>query len=118
MSKAIGSFVEKAKDIKNGPSKFTSTAVEGSRFIPSRTKDAEFQFRIDAGHYDENTKRLNVALQVNSQAKSPVLKDWIKKHSTHENVATASYDTSATDKKAEYNRVLLELADKGRENLG
>ncbi|KAB8069206.1 kinase-like domain-containing protein [Aspergillus leporis] len=84
MSKILGSFVEKAKAIKNAPTKFTSTAL-----------------RIDAGHYDANTKRLNVALQVNSQAKSPVLKDWIKKNSTHENVATASYDTAATDKQAD-----------------
>lgn len=76
------------------------------------------QFRIDAGHYDESTKKLNVVLQVNSQAKSPALKDWIKKNSTHGKLATASYDTSAADQRAEYERMLGELEDKGKGNLG
>jgi hypothetical protein len=118
MSKVLGSFVQKAQAIKNAPSKFTSTAVEGSRLIPSRTKDSEFQLRIDAGHYDANTKRLNVVLQVNSQAKSPVLKDWVKKNTTHGKLATASFDTSAEDKQAEYEKVLRELEEQGKKNLG
>jgi len=117
MSKALGAFAQKAQGIKNAPAKFTASAVEGSRILPSRTKDAEFQFRIDAGHYDATTKRLNVVLQVNSQAKSPVLKDWIKKNSTHGQLATASFDTNATDQTLEYARVLKELEEKGKQNL-
>jgi len=117
MSKALGTFIQKAQGIKNAPAKFTASAVEGNRILPTRNKDAEFQFRIDAGHYDETTKRLNVVLQVNSQAKSPALKYWIKKNSTHGQLATASFDTTAKDQDSEYLRMLKELADAGKENL-
>ncbi|OJD24806.1 hypothetical protein ACJ73_03828 [Blastomyces percursus] len=118
MSKVLGTFVQKVQGIKNAPTKFRSTVVEDSRIIPSRTKDAEFQLRIDAGHYDTNTKRLNVVLQVNSQAKSPALKDWVRKNSTHGKLATASFDTGASDQQAEYARMLGELEEEGKKNLG
>lgn len=118
MSKVLGTFVQKAQAIKNAPAKFTATAVEGNRIIPSKSHDAEFQLRIDAGHYDTNTKKLNVVLQVNSQAKSPALRDWARKNSTHENLATASFDTSAEDKEAEYARVLEALKNGAKQKLG
>lgn len=118
MSKVLGSFVQKAQALKNAPSKFTASAVEGNRIIPSKTKDAEFQFRIDAGRYDATTKRLNVVLQVNSQAKSPALKEWVQQNSTHGKLATASFDTTAEDRKAEYDRLLMELRDAAKESLG
>lgn len=109
ISKALGNFVNKVQGIKNAPAKFTATAVEGSRIIPSQNRDAEFQFRIDAGHYHESTKNLNVVLQVNSQATSPALRDWVKKNSTHSQLATAHFDTSADDKDAELDKVLNSL---------
>lgn len=118
MSKALTNFAQLAQNLKNAPSKFTGTATEGSRLIPSKTKDEQFQFRIDAGRYNANTKHLNINLQVNSQAKSPALKDWIKKNTTHEKLATATYDTSAEDKHAEYVRVVNELVQKGKQKLG
>ncbi len=118
MSKVLGAFVQKAQALKNAPAKFTASAVEGNRIIPSKTKDAEFQLRIDAGHYDATTKRLNVVLQVNSQAKSPALKKWIKENSAHGKLATASFDTAAKDQNAEYDRVLKELEDAAKESLG
>lgn len=118
MSKALGTFVQKAQAIKNAPAKFSATTVEGNRILPSRTKDADFQFRIDAGHYNADTKHLNVVLQVNSQATSPALKDWIKKNSTHGKLATASFDTGAKDPHAEYIKVLEELEDSGKKSLG
>jgi hypothetical protein len=114
MSKVLGTFVQKAQAIKNAPAKFTATAVEGNRIIPSKSHDAEFQLRIDAGHYDTNTKKLNVVLQV----KSPALRDWARKNSTHENLATASFDTSTEDKEAEYARVLEALKDGAKQKLG
>jgi hypothetical protein len=117
MSKVLAEFVTKALRIKNAPSKFAGSAVEGSRILPSKTKDAEFQLRIDAGHFDTASKKLNVVLQVNSQAKSPALKDWVKKHTTHGKLATASFDTAAKDKEAEYKKVLEELEEQGKENL-
>jgi hypothetical protein len=118
MSKVLGAFVQKAQALKNAPAKFTASAVEGNRIIPSKTKDANFQLRIDAGHYDATTKHLNVVLQVNLQAKSPALKKSIKENSTHGKLATTSFNTAAKDQKAEYDRVLKELEDATKKSLG
>ena len=118
MSKALSTFVNKVQGINNASVKFTATAVEGSRIVPSKNRDAEFQFRIDAGRYDENTKQLNIVLQVNSQATSPALRDWVKKNSTHDKLATASFDTSADDKDAELNKVLNSLQNQAKQKLG
>ena len=117
MSKAIEASLTKLKGIKNAASKFSASAAEGSRIIPSRTKDAEIQLRIDAGHLDPQTNRLNVALQVNSQAKSPALVDWVRKNSTHSNLATATFDTKAQDKNAELNRMMEELRQEAKEKV-
>jgi hypothetical protein len=65
MSKTIATFVNKAAAIKNAPAKFSDSITEGSRILPSKVKDAEFGFRIDTGHFDPATKKLNVVLQVN-----------------------------------------------------
>lgn len=117
MSKAIDAAFTKFRGVKNAASKFSASAAEGNRIMPSPTKDAEFQLRIDAGHFDSKTSRLNVALQVNSQAKSPGLLDWVKKHSTHANLATATFDTKAQDSKAEMSRVMEELRQKAKANI-
>ena len=117
MSKAIDAAFTKLKGVKNAASKFSASAAEGNRIMPSPTKDAEYQLRIDAGRFDPKTNRLNVALQVNSQAKSPGLVDWVKKNSTHSNLATATFDTKAQDKNAELNRVMEVLRQKAKENV-
>ncbi|OBT87172.1 hypothetical protein VE02_04726 [Pseudogymnoascus sp. 03VT05] len=98
-------------------SKAKTSSKKGSRIIPSRTKDADFQCRIDTGRYDELTKRLDVVLQVNSQAKSPALQKWIRENSTHGKLATASSDTTAKDQNAEYDRMLYELQEIAKANL-
>ena len=117
MSKALDTAFTKLKSITNAASKFSATAAEGNRIVPSRTKDAEFQVRIDAGHFDPSTKHLNVVLQVNSQAKSPGLVDWARKNSTHAQLATTTFNTDAKDKKEELNRVLDVLQSEAKENL-
>ncbi|KAF2221655.1 hypothetical protein BDZ85DRAFT_320809 [Elsinoe ampelina] len=117
-SKKLAAFVSKATAIPNAPAKFTESVVEGSRILPTKVKDAEYEMRLDAGRFDSETKKLNVVLQVNSQAKSPVLKEWVKKNTTHGKLAVASFDTAATDKNAEYKRMLEELREKGKKNLG
>ncbi|KAK6365292.1 hypothetical protein LTR64_008805 [Lithohypha guttulata] len=104
--------------MRNAPTRFAPTASEGTRIIPSRSRDAELQLRIDAGHHDESTKRLNVVLQVNSQATSPALREYVKKNSTHGKLATASFDTSAEDKDAEFKKMLAALEDQARAKLG
>lgn len=117
MSKAIDAAFTKLKDVKNAASKFSASAVEGNRIMPSRTKDADCQLRIDAGYFDPKTNGLNVALQVNTQAKSPGLVDWVKKNSTHSNLATATFDTKAQDKNAELDRVMEMLRQQAKENV-
>jgi hypothetical protein len=117
MSKAMEIFKTKIRAVAKAPGKFTASALEGSRILPSRNKDAEFQLRIDAGHYDAATKKLNVVLQVNSQAKSPALVNFIKRNTTHGKLATAAFDTAAKDQQAEFEWGVEELTDKGKENL-
>ena len=117
MSKAIDTAFAKLKTMNNAASKFSASAAEGNRILPSKTKDAEYQIRIDAGRFDPATKRLNVVLQVNSQAKSPGLVDWVKKNSTHAKLATATFDTSAGDKNAELSRVMDALKRNAKESL-
>ncbi|KAJ9624422.1 hypothetical protein H2203_005189 [Taxawa tesnikishii (nom. ined.)] len=117
MSKAIRDSLAKIKATKSAPSKFTPAAREGSRIFPSKDKDAEYQVRIDAGKYDDKTKKLNVVLQVNSQAKSPGLKDFVKRNTTHGKLATAQFDTEAADKQKEMERVLAELEQGAKEKL-
>ncbi|CAA9959496.1 hypothetical protein PTMSG1_02914 [Pyrenophora teres f. maculata] len=70
----------------------------GGRIVPSRNSknDQEFQLRIDAGELVQNRYRM-LYLQVNTQAKNTKLKEWIKKNSTHAKLATAKFDTQATD---------------------
>ncbi|KAL8757397.1 MAG: hypothetical protein Q9184_004220 [Pyrenodesmia sp. 2 TL-2023] len=117
MSKAISAAFTKLKNINNLATKFSASAVEGHRIVPSRTKDADFEVRIDAGRYDPTTKALNVVLQVNSQAKSPALKEWARKNSTHAKLATATFKTDAEDKEAEALRMLEELEEQAKNNI-
>ena len=118
MSKAMTNFVKQAKALTNAAYKFTSAAVAGQRILPSRNKDSQFQCRIDAGHYDTTTKKLNITLQVNAQPKSPALQEWIKKNSTHGNLAKETFDTEAEDKEAEYHRVLDSMMAQAKNKLG
>ena len=117
MSKALDSAKAQLKNIKNAANKFTASAVEGTRLIPSQTKDKQLPVRIDAGHYNPTSKRLNVVMQVNSKPQSPGLENWVKKHSTHGKLAKAEFDTAADDKNAEFSRMLDDLMNKGKQNL-
>ncbi|KAL8920486.1 MAG: hypothetical protein Q9208_006235 [Pyrenodesmia sp. 3 TL-2023] len=117
MSKAISAAFSKLRGIKNVASKFSASAEEGHRIVPSRTKDADFQVRIDAGHYDPSSKTLNVVLQVNSQATSPALKEWAGKNTTHGKLATATFKTDAEDKEAEALRMLKDLEEQAKKNI-
>jgi len=82
----------------------------GSRIVPSKNSknDSEFQLRIDAGELLENRYRM-LYLQVNSQAKSTKLREWVRKHGTHANLASTRFDTLAEDPEAETDRALTEL---------
>ncbi|KAL4934101.1 uncharacterized protein BDV17DRAFT_285840 [Aspergillus undulatus] len=76
--------------------------------------DAEFQFRVDAGRYDPETK-LIVNLQINSQATSPALKGFSRKKSTHAELATATFNTAAENKDADFHvafHLTLDVVDR------
>ncbi|KAL9595892.1 MAG: hypothetical protein Q9219_006160 [cf. Caloplaca sp. 3 TL-2023] len=106
------------KQTPNFASKFSATATQGKRLLPTKGQDPKVEVRIDAGYYDPVTKGLNVILQVNSEAKSPALVKWRKKNSSHGKLATATFNTDADDKDAEANRVIEELETEAREKLG
>lgn len=74
MSKAIDTAFTKLKGIKNAASKFSASAAEGNRIVPSRTKDAEYQVRVDAGHFDPTTKSLNGSRLA---SEFPSQKSWV-----------------------------------------
>lgn len=116
MSKALEKAISQLKAISNGPSKFSAGAKQGDRIIPSKTKDASIPVRIDAGKYDDETKRLSVNMQVNTQAKTG-LADWRKKNTSHAKLATEEFDTATADPDMEYQRVLKSLMEKGKEEL-
>ncbi|OJJ98581.1 hypothetical protein ASPACDRAFT_31140, partial [Aspergillus aculeatus ATCC 16872] len=118
ISKVLGTFVQKVQGFKNASSKFTSSVTESNRILPSRNKDTDFQLRIDAGYYDSTSKGLNVVLQVNSQAKSPALRDWARKNKTHTKLATATFDTAAVNKNTKFQKVLKALVAEGKSKLG
>jgi hypothetical protein len=46
------------------------------------------------------------------------LKDWMRKNGSHANLASATFDTQAQDKKTEASKVLQELAEKAKEKVG
>ena len=117
MSKSVEGAFTQLLGIKNAVSKFSPSAKEGSRLIPSKIKDAQIPIRIDADHYNPETKGLNVVLQVNSQTKVPGLVEWRKKNTSHGKLATETFDTSAKDKDAELRRMLESMKEEAKENL-
>ncbi|EER38471.1 predicted protein [Histoplasma capsulatum H143] len=91
MSRALKAFGEKVSNNSKQLAKLFKEAAAGSRLLPSRTSknDEEYQCRIDIGEeVKDNPGYYNVYLQVNSQARSEGLKDWLKKN-PHGNLATA-----------------------------
>lgn len=97
--------------------KFSASHISGGRIVPSRTQknDADFQLRIDAGELIGTMR--NVVLQVNTQAKNTGLRDWVKKNTSHGQLAKASFDTAAADHEIESQRVLDELEEQAKENI-
>jgi hypothetical protein len=110
MSKDIRGFFSKVKKNFSMATKLTAAWSAGSRIVPSQTQqnDKEYQLRLDTGELLSDRYRV-IYLQVNSQAKSTKLKEWVRKHGTHGNLASAQFDTLADDPEAETDRVLEEL---------
>lgn len=46
-----------------------------------------------------------------------VLKEWVRKHGSHANLASAQFDTFASDPEAETDRVLAELEEAAKDEI-
>ncbi|KAI9842360.1 MAG: hypothetical protein M1837_007280 [Sclerophora amabilis] len=112
MSKPVSEFFTRICQNFNMTKKLKKDLTPGSRIVPARTakNDANYQLRLDAGELIDGKR--NVVLQVNTQARSTALKDWLKKNGSHAKLATATYDTTAADDDAETDRV-METLEKG-----
>lgn len=117
MSKPIDKFFTMANRSFDVAAKLKAPREAGTHILPSKTtkNDADYELRIDAG--ETIGGRRNVVLQVNSQAKSTALQEWVRKNTSHAKLATATYDTSAKDPDAEAIRVMKELQQKAKSNI-
>jgi hypothetical protein len=115
MSKDVKNFFGKIRTNFDMSTKLTASHQAGSRIVPSRTakNDADYQLRIDAGESVGSGR--NVVLQINSQARSSALKEWVQKNGSHAKLAQATFDTTASDLAQETERVLAELEKQGKE---
>lgn len=116
MLKSIQALGDKAEDSKNATDKFTNDARLGTRLFLSRKFDSRTQLRIDAGYHNEDTKQLNVVLQANKEASKGSLKEFVRKNSAHAKVATATFDTSAVNQKAEFRRMIIKFEENYKRN--
>ncbi|KAK2763291.1 hypothetical protein FQN54_009927 [Arachnomyces sp. PD_36] len=121
MSRGLKKFGEKVTGDRKQLAKLFKDTSPGGRILPSRNhqNDQDYECRIDMGEEDKNKPGyFNVYLQVNSQAKSQGLKDWLGKN-PHGNLATAQVNRNAPEKERpdEGKRVVSELVEKGRKNL-
>ncbi|PLN83760.1 hypothetical protein BDW42DRAFT_191980 [Aspergillus taichungensis] len=121
MSSALKKFGEKLANDSKQLAKLFKEFTAGSRILPSRTSenDGEYQCRIDMGEeVKDNPGHYNVYLQVNSQAKSEGLKDWLRKN-PHGKLATAQVDRNVPEKERakEGKRVVADLIEQAKKNL-
>ncbi len=110
MSKHVAKNINKIKNNFNLTNKFKSPWNPGSRIVPAKVKDHEYELRIDAGELVDGRYRI-LKLQINSQATSTALKAYHRKHGTHADLAVGRYDTEAEDADAETDRVVDEMTD-------
>lgn len=121
MSGALKKFGERVAGDSKQTAKLFKETTAGSRVLPSRTvrNDAEYQCRIDMGEeIKDKPGYYNVYLQVNSQAKSEGLRDWLKKN-PHGKLATAQINRNVPEKDQpeEGKRVISELLEQAKKNL-
>lgn len=121
MASGLKDFAKKVtRDTKQLAKLFKSTAA-GGRILPTRTPkhDVEFQCRVDMGEEIQGKPGFrNVYLQVNSQAKSPGLKNWLAKN-PHGKLATAeiNMNTPEDERDEEGARVINKLVEDGKNTL-
>lgn len=121
MASALKKFGDKVINDSKQIAKLFKEATAGSRVLPSRTSknDAEYQCRIDMGEeVKDKPGYYNVYLQVNSQAKSEGLKDWLRKN-PHGKLATSQVNRNAPeDERAEEGkRVVEQLIEQAKKKI-
>lgn len=121
MTSAVKNFTTRLMGDSKQLVKLFKKTSPGKRLVPTQTSknDADWQCRIDLGEELKDRQGwYNVYLQVNSQATSKGLKDWLKKN-PHGNLATAQINRTVSEDKRldECKRVVNDLADKANENL-
>ena len=122
MSKAITKFGDRVTSDPKLLGKLFKNTSAGSRLLPSQSEknDAEFECRVDMGEeLSDKPGVRNVYLQVNSQAKSQALKNWLAKN-PHGNLATAQIDLNSPKEKQKEvgTEAMNTLVERGKENLG
>lgn len=112
-TKAINKF----RETKGLGRKLKGMLAASSRIAPSQTSrnNSDYRLRLDSGELIGT--KLNVYLQVNAQPTSTLFKEWLKRRVTHANLAVAVFDTAAADEKAEKERLIDELDQKGNKAL-
>lgn len=88
------------------------------RLWPSKTKDAQYGLRIDLGQAANN--KYSFHLQVNQQAKSGGLVQWVKKQGakgTHADLSRTEYDPKAKSTEAELKHAMETLKNQGNQNI-
>lgn len=98
--------------------KLTSTGAQSGhvRLYPSKNHVSDF--RVDAGKKVNGKQALH--LQVNSEATSQGVKEWVKKQGskgTHADLAVAFFDSNSKDHDAELNRVAKSIEKQAKDNL-
>lgn len=99
MSKALPAFGSKAVGDLEQVAKLFEPTPAGSRILPSQTskRDPDFQCRLDMGEEFRGNPGIRVIyLQVNSQASSAGLKQWLAKN-PHGNLATGLFDMNTPE---------------------
>lgn len=119
MSKVFKQF-EKYMLQPKSIAKIFGNHAPGARILPNnlQRENAKYELRLDAGEVKHGLKHL--CLQVNSEAKSPVLKEFKGKHTTHANLATTSIkvDTPIEKQKEELCRALKDLQTQYKSKIG
>ncbi|KAH3194028.1 hypothetical protein KXV64_005440 [Aspergillus fumigatus] len=121
IASALKKFGDKVINDSKQIAKLFKEATAGSRVLPSRTSknDAEYQCRIDMGEeVKDKPGYYNVYLQVNSQAKSEGLKDWLRKN-PHGKLATSQVNRNApeNERAEEGKRVVEQLIEQAKKKI-
>lgn len=119
MSRNITTFLGSLLSSPNTVSKKLSGGQRvGERLFPTKTpkNDEKHQLRLDAGPMIDGRYR-RVHLQVNKEATSQGLKNWVQKHGSHADLSTGEFDTKAESPRKELERLCNDLAKEAKKRF-